>query len=236
MNDKTRGMVLASFVADALALGVHWIYNTHVIDKKWGQIEGYIKPERPTYHPTKDLGEFTHYGDQTMVLLKSVAQCSGFDLEDFSERWRQFFKTYDGYFDDATKETLKNFAAGKGPTESGAGSQDLAGAARIAPLAYCYQKDLDGFITAARAQTALTHNSPQVIESAEYFGRVVWKVLRGETPTAAMAQIKNKGFNRAPYAGWVENGLQSIEMDTGRQLKSSGRCVKLPPPFLPWCT
>ena len=86
MNDKTRGMVLASFVADALALGVHWIYNTHVIDKKWGRIEGYIKPERPTYHPTKDLGEFTHYGDQTMVLLKSVAECSGFNIEDFAER------------------------------------------------------------------------------------------------------------------------------------------------------
>ncbi len=67
MNDKAKAMVLASFAADALALGVHWIYNTNVIDKKWGRVEDYIKPQRPTFHPTKELGEFTHYGDQTLV-------------------------------------------------------------------------------------------------------------------------------------------------------------------------
>ena len=91
-------MVLMSFVADALSLGVHWIYNTNVIDKKWGRVEAYIKPERPTYHPTKDLGDFTHYGDQTLVLLESVSARSGFDLDDFSRRWLQFFDQYDGYF------------------------------------------------------------------------------------------------------------------------------------------
>jgi len=55
MNNNAKAMVLASFAADALALGVHWIYNTNVIDKKWGRVDKYIKPERPTYHPTKDL-------------------------------------------------------------------------------------------------------------------------------------------------------------------------------------
>lgn len=53
MKEKPQAMVLASFAADSLALGVHWIYNTHVIDKKFGRVEHYIKPERPTYHPTK---------------------------------------------------------------------------------------------------------------------------------------------------------------------------------------
>ena len=74
MSDNAKAMVLASFAADALSLGVHWIYNTNVIDKKWGRVENYFKPERSTFHPTKDLGEFTHYGDQTLVLLKSVAE------------------------------------------------------------------------------------------------------------------------------------------------------------------
>ena len=117
MDDKARAMVLASFVSDALSLGVHWIYNTNVIDKKWGRVEEYIKPERPTYHPTKGLGEFTHYGDQTLVLLKSVAESSGFDLDYFGRSWQEFFKSYDGYFDGATKATLENFAAGKSPAD-----------------------------------------------------------------------------------------------------------------------
>ncbi len=95
MNDKAKAMVLASFAADALSLGVHWIYNTNVIDKKWGRVEEYIKPERPTYHPTKGLGDFTHYGDQTLVLLESIAGSSGFDLNHFADRWQEFFKSYE---------------------------------------------------------------------------------------------------------------------------------------------
>ena len=118
MNDKARAMVLGSFAADALSLGVHWVYNTNVIDKKWGRVENYIKPERPTYHATKDLGEFTHYGDQTMVLLESIADNSGFGLNHFAQSWQDFFKSYDGYFDGATKDTLDNLAAGKDITEA----------------------------------------------------------------------------------------------------------------------
>ena len=85
MNDNPKALVLASLVADALSLGVHWIYNTNVIDKKWGRVEEYIQPERPTFHPSKDIGDFTHYGDQTLVLLNSVAADSGFNIINFAE-------------------------------------------------------------------------------------------------------------------------------------------------------
>lgn len=39
MNNNSTAMVLASLVADALALGAHWIYDTHVIDTTMGRIE-----------------------------------------------------------------------------------------------------------------------------------------------------------------------------------------------------
>ena len=68
MSDKAKAMVLASFVGDAISLGVHWVYNTNVIDKKWGRVEGYIKPERPTYHPTKDPAGHT----MTLVRLRPL--------------------------------------------------------------------------------------------------------------------------------------------------------------------
>jgi ADP-ribosylglycohydrolase len=224
-------MVLASFAADALSLGVHWIYNTNVIDKKWGRVEEYIKPERPTYHPTKDLGELTHYGDQTLVLLKSIAGSTGFDLNRFANRWQEFFKSYEGYFDGATKATLENFAAGKGPANAGSDSNDLAGAARIVPLAFCYRNDLEKLIAAARAQTALTHNNRTVIESAEFFGRVVWQVLHGEAPTAAINLVLGQGFNRAPYAKWVTDGLNSVETDTRQAMLDFGQMCEIEAAF-----
>jgi ADP-ribosylglycohydrolase len=231
MNAKARAMVLTSFVADSLALGVHWIYNTNVIDKKWGRVEEYIKPERPTYHPTKDRGEFTHYGDQTLLLLQSVAGSSGFDLNGFAQQWQNFFKSYGGYFDGATKQTLENFAAGKPPAEAGSQSDDLAGASRIAPLAYYYRKDLQAFLTSARDQTALTHNHPTVIESAEFFGRVTWKVLNGESPTAAVKQAMDEGFDREPYSKWIENGLNSAAKDTRQAILDFGQMCEIQAAF-----
>jgi ADP-ribosylglycohydrolase len=231
MNNNAKAMVLASFVADALSLGVHWIYNTNVIDKKWGRVESYIKPERPTYHPTKDIGELTHYGDQTLLLLKSIAGSSGFDRNQFATSWQDFFKSYEGYFDGATKATLENIADGKDPFEAGSDSDDLAGAARISPLAYCYRNDLEEFIAATRAQTVLTHNNRSVIETAEYFSRVVWQVLHGETPTKAIKQALVEGFDREPYVKWVTDGLNSAESDTRQTMLDFGQMCEVEAAF-----
>jgi len=231
MHDKAQAMVLASFTADALSLGVHWIYNTNVIDKKWGTVENYLKPERPTYHPTKDLGDFTHYGDQTMVLLESVAAGGGFRLAHFAESWQDFFKAYDGYFDGATKDTLDNFAAGKDITAVGSGSADLAGAARIAPLAYCYRHDEDKLIESVRSQTALTHDQQEVIDSAEFFARVAWKVIHGQAPVAALNQVLSEGFDREPYAKWVDNGLKSADKDTRQAMLDFGQMCEIEAAF-----
>ena len=224
-------MVLMSFIADALSLGVHWIYNTNVIDKKWGPVEGYIKPERPTYHPTKDLGDFTHYGDQTLVLLESVSAQSGFDLKDFSRRWLQFFDQYDGYFDGATQATLANIKACKDPLSPGSDSEDLAGAGRIAPLVYIYQNDLEKLISAARAQTAFTHNHDQVIDAAEYFARVTHGVLDGELPTAALKRVMDEGFSHPPCSQWIEKGLQSTAENTRATIKEFGQMCEVDAAF-----
>ena len=231
MTDNAKAMVLASFAADALSLGVHWIYNTDVIDKKWGRVENYFKPERPTFHPTKDLGEFTHYGDQTLVLLKSVAENSGFDTRKFAENWQQLFKSYEGYFDGATKTTIENIEAGKASTEAGSESDDLAGAARIAPLAYIYRNEPVQLFESARTQTILTHNNQEVIESADFFARVVFQVLNGEKPSTAIQQTLGEQFNREPYSKWVEDGIKSADKDTRQAMLDLGQMCEIQAAF-----
>ena len=227
MNVNAQAMLMASFVGDALSLGVHWIYNTNVIDKKWGPVENYIKPERPTYHPTKDLGDFTHYGDQTLVLLQSMAGSSGYRLTHFAKSWQDFFDSYDGYFDGATKDTLDNIAAGKDITEAGSGSDDLAGAARIAPLVYRYHQDENKLIETVRSQTALTHNNPEVIDSAEFFARVTLRVLQDAAPVAAINKVVEDGFSREPYGQWVKDGLDSKEIDTRQAMLDFGQACEI---------
>ena len=223
MKEKPKAMVLASFAADSLALGVHWIYNTNVIDKKFGRVENFIKPERPTYHPTKDRGAFTHYGDQTLTLLESVAECQGFNLSDFSERWRKLFENYDGYIDGATKGTLANLAAGKSQSECGSNSDDLAGASRIASLVYIYRNNLMELITNVKAQTSFTHNNPQVVKSAAFFATIAYQILAGASPLEAIEQAKRDEFHSDPFSGWIQMGLDSIDRDSRKAILDLGQ-------------
>jgi ADP-ribosylglycohydrolase len=209
MISKSRAMVLASFVADSLALGAHWIYDTQEIESRFGRVQNLLRPGKDSYHATKSVGEFTHYGDQTLVLMESVADCSGFDLEHFARSWRGFFDTYRGYFDKASKGTLKNFSDRHPPTGSGSTSTDLAGAARIAPLVYRYRDNLEELVSAARAQTVMTHNDPLVAASAEFFARVAHSVLLGKAPTAAVASVCQESFGNTPLAECVTKGLQA---------------------------
>ncbi len=223
MKDKAKGMVMGSFAGDSLALGVHWIYDTTAIDKTFGRVEHYLKPLKQSYHPTKELGEFTHYGDQTLVLLESLSSSGGFSLTDFARKWQALFDRYTGYFDEATKMTLQNFGSGKGPADSGSRSTDLGGAARIAPLVFACRKDLETLVTSARAQTAMTHNTPQVLDGAEFLARVAHRVLQGHAPVDSMKQVVAESFASTPLAALVEEGMEASGEESRRAILEFGQ-------------
>jgi ADP-ribosylglycohydrolase len=180
MKTNAQAAVWACFAADSLALGVHWVYDTGKIAERYGRVQSLLKPEIAAYHNTKDRGDFTHYGDQTLVLLESVVACGAFDAADFAARWKALFDHYSGYVDGATRATLANLGAGKAFQQAGSTSTDLGGAARVAPLLLCHGDDLPRLTTAARTQTALTHNTPVVTEGAVFFVRLAADVLRGK--------------------------------------------------------
>ena len=222
MTDNREAAVFGAFAADALSLGVHWVYNTSVIDKKFGRVEQYYDP-LTSYHKGKRAGDFTHYGDQMMVLLESVSRGDGFHATRFAEDWRSFFTGYGGYFDKATTTTLENMDAGKGLTESGSDSDDLAGASRLAALLFVYHDDLEQLVNTARLQTAITHNNERVISSADFFARSVFAVLRGQSPTTAMEATQKAHFSDSPIAPLVTMGLESRDRDTRETIAEFGQ-------------
>jgi ADP-ribosylglycohydrolase len=223
MRENAKAMVLASFAADSLALGAHWIYDTEQISRDFGRVDRFLKPSPDSYHPNKERGGFTHYGDQTFVLLQSLAAKGSFDLQDFSARWRDLLKDYKGYVDRATKSTLSQYASGKEAGNAGSGSDELAGASRIAPLVYRYWSDLDGLVQAVRAQTRMTHNNPLSIESADFFARVSWLVLNGLAPVEAMKKVSKEVSYDSPVAEWVEMGIGSRDAETVATLSRFGQ-------------
>lgn len=222
MKSKEKGMILGSFVGDAMALGPHWVYNTNVIDKKYGRVEQYLDP-LAGYHKGKHKGDFTHYGDQALLLLESVSASSGFDRSAFARTWQAFFDDYQGYRDKATQTTLENMTAGGNLLESGSASDDLGGAARIAAILYAHSQDLESAITAAVHQTALSHNNPEVLTATDFFVRLVIRALAGEKPSTVIPDLAENQFQDTELAEFVEMGMASQGKDTRTVIAEFGQ-------------
>lgn len=222
MKVNARAAVLASLAGDAHALGAHWIYDTQRLEDTFGRVESLVAPPDSSFHAGREAGEFTHYGDQTFVLLESVARRGGFHLDDFWNRWQELFASYDGYIDQATRGTLGNARDGAGPEEAGSFSDDLAGGARIAPLLLCYADDPEALEEAVRAQTRMTHNNPIVIQAAIFFARTALAVLEGASPRTALETVA-PAFEDTPIPQWVRAGTESRRTDTRETIGRFGQ-------------
>ncbi|GAB6037812.1 ADP-ribosylglycohydrolase family protein [Fundidesulfovibrio butyratiphilus] len=223
MYERAKSMVLASFVGDSLALGVHWIYDQPRILALHPHLDGLTDPDPAGYHPNRKRGDFTHYGDQTFVLLASLARCGGFDAADFASSWRNLFSQYDGYLDRATRSTLERLDQGWTPEDAGSNSTDLAGAARIAPLVFALRRDEETLVAAARAQTALTHRHQPVIDAAECFARAALLALSGQDPVNALRLALQGRLPGSPLHAWLAEGLEAADEDTSAAVARLGQ-------------
>lgn len=217
-------MVLASFAADSFALGTHWIYDTAIIDQQFGRITTLLAPHKGSYHPTKIRGDFTHYGDQSFHLLEHLTKCrEHFDVAAYCRDWQGFFSQYQGYLDKATKETLKNIDAGKGPDRCGSHSTDLGGPARIAPLIYRYREDFDKMLLAVKAQTSLTHRGPGVLDGALFLARCCYAILHGATPREGVEQALAQPMDNPELKLRLRKCLKLTQLNTRQQVKEFGQ-------------
>lgn len=223
MEKKLKALVWAPFAADSLSLGVHWIYNSQKIESEYGRVESLLPPHPRSFHKNRGKGEFTHYGDQMLVLLESIAEMNRFDLNDFSRRWQKLFDGYDGYVDRATQKTIANYQTGKPPENAGSNSDELAGAARISPLVHLYRNDTEALTKSVIAQTRMTHNDPATVESAEFFALVAQAVLNGTAPIEAMKSVAEARFDISAISAWLQRGLASVTNDSVKTIGDFGQ-------------
>lgn len=220
---KMRAGVMAAFAADALALGVHWVYDVAQIKERYGRLDHLTAPEIAPFHKNRQKGDFTHYGDQMRVLLESVHHCNRFDLADFATRWQALFDQYDGYLDNATKTTRSHFQAGRSPENAGSDSTDLGGAARMVPIALFHGNDVDTFIDSARQQTAMTHNHPLVLDTARFFALAALETADGADPVTALQSAADQLPSGSAVTDLVARGLASVDKQTSQAISGFGR-------------
>lgn len=118
MKNRARNMVLGALVADAAALGFHWLYDQKRIREVAPSTPAFRAPTASDYegvagyfaHGHKQAGELSQYGEQALVLLRSVVANAGrYDKAHYEDAFRSHFGYgggYVGYIDRPTRDTL----------------------------------------------------------------------------------------------------------------------------------
>lgn len=214
-------LVLPSLAADALSLGPHWIYDASKIAGLYPEGVRRFDSPRSSYHPGKAAGDFTHYGDQALALLRSVVLREGFEAAGWREDWvRLWSRNATSYRDGATRRTLDYLADGTAPPSD---SGDLGGASRLAPLlAALADAPLWRRVEAAREQTRLTHGE-SIADAAEFFARTVDALGRGASVSEALATAA-----AADYATLqARDALDSASSQAGAEPAEAGAALGL---------
>lgn len=188
-EQRRNGLLLGSFVADALSLGVHWIYDTDELSRKFGYVTGYHAPGADSYHPHKQAGDQSHVGDQALLLNDFLIRNQRWDANAFMQNWAAMWPDYNDYVDHATKSTLANLESGKTLIDAASNSNELAGPARSAPLIAFLAKESETHVTqSVIEQTVLTHHSEATIEAAEFFAKACYRLLHGSELEATLRE------------------------------------------------
>jgi len=220
---RYTGVLYGALVGDSLALGTHWIYEQEEIARRFGRVKELLAADPASYHPGKELGAQTHYGDQVLVLMESLEACGGnFVMDDFARRWRSFWDGSKTYQDKATKETLARLAEGSGLTRAGSDSVQIGGAVRLAPVLLALRnEEKPTIIAAVRAQTALTHANPAVVDTAELIAHTVFMLMRGVSIPSALQMAA-----ALPYRA-LQAGLLLQQAEGARDLPTTEAVMKL---------
>ena len=121
VKTRARNLVLGALVADAAAMGFHWLYDQDRIAAVAPKTPEFVGPD-PTHfenvpaffaHAGRLSGAQSQYGEQAMVMARALAEGGGaYDASVYANQFRSHFGyggKYVGYIDHATRDTLDNF-------------------------------------------------------------------------------------------------------------------------------
>jgi len=225
-KERKKAMLWGSFLGDAFVLGAHWIYNVRMIEARFGDYSAPQEPLPGSYHNGKHLGDYTHYGDQALLLNEYLKERRGvYNEEGWRETWRRHMADYHGYMDRATKESLTAFARGE---SRGSASDELGGAARLAPVLY-WVEDPWAALEAAVSQSAVTHNSAPSLAATALFARVTLRCLEGAAAELrhalreSLSAMKREGQDTALLEAYLEKASAAVGLSAADMAAALGQ-------------
>jgi hypothetical protein len=121
-TEHVKNTIFGTLIADAAALGCHWIYDQHRIDDITAVSPEFHSPNPADYegvpsyfaHGKKNSGTLSHYGEQALIMLRSLSGNDGmYNRYHYQDLFCQHFGyggDYIGYIDRPMRDTLDNIA------------------------------------------------------------------------------------------------------------------------------
>jgi len=214
---QIKQAIMGAFLVDSYSLGAHWIYDEGELAKLDLDWE-HLNAPKVMWHKGKQKGDFTHYGDHTLWLLEFVTQNRSFDVNEYAKFWQDKMRSYDGYIDGSSRETVEHLDAGKFDKD-GVCSHDLSICGRIAPL-LLVSKTEDIFVSNAVSFAKLTHNDPLVLEATHFFASMLYRALEGQSlKDITESLLANYS---ATMLTWIQDGMESRDKDTFEAIRTFG--------------
>jgi ADP-ribosylglycohydrolase len=124
LSDMAKDALYGTLVADALGMGLHWIYSqgkiASIVKKNDGVAE-FLEPNEENYkgvpsffaHPTRSPGDGSNYSEYLYIMSKSIDE-TGFSAGDYIRNFSDHFGVggaYVGYADGPMRETIYNITS-----------------------------------------------------------------------------------------------------------------------------
>ncbi|KAG2433550.1 hypothetical protein HYH02_012667 [Chlamydomonas schloesseri] len=238
LQSRAVAAAVGSSLADAAAMGVHWVYdlatmeqyeaerrvaageqhheasssgatsNLHSSGRGHPYTYGceFMEPPRSPFYAYAS-GRNSPYGEQTLVLLRSLAESGGLDCGHYADTFEATFgltSGFDGYRDVSTKGFLRNYARAMPPPLSGANDAQANAIARLAPLVAAFalgdqasgaseggaeNEQPMGLLKCVELATRVTQNTDAAVAWACAGARVLELVLAGWRAEAAVREV-----------------------------------------------
>ena len=199
-----RAAVLGALVADAAALGLHWIYDAARLRAlQQAAPLAFRSPDPASYagvqgyyaHAGKAAGDLSPYGESCRLMLSHLARWDGvFRRQAYQQEWLACFGpggTWVGYADRPTRRTVMRLLSCATPEQypavSGVDDDQLPALECVPALVACHRGDLDSLMPVVQQAVAVTHDDPVARDAAHACALALQQVVSGAGLAQALA-------------------------------------------------
>lgn len=208
-EEKIKDLLSSTLAVDSFCLGLHWIYDKDELDNldiDWDNLNA----PKSSYHKGKSKGDFTHYGDQIIILNNFLKDKDSFNVQEYTKYWRNEMNDFKGYMDGSTKDTIANIDNNMSmPCGSSSGDMSIVG--RIIPLLKVSKTEKE-FIQNVKIFAQATHNNIEVIEAINFFAMLLLEVLKENDIEKSILELQK--ISSKNIQDYINIGIKSKNEDT----------------------